>query len=480
MATRAAALSWLVSAIAEEGWKVQHGLPMLEWCALLTDMEPKDLLQRCCQPDSHSCFELADAIGGKCCRQETSPSGFYGFLLPPRSFSLNGKLHQLDPCAETEAECLFSWGNFHILGPKLEEELDALGFLGDETGPALSMKATTSPILMDLVRVNSHDEEVPIFYHRLFHEYAEVTPQALWEYSHYTLHRNQFLASLAARPRVAKRGAVCGQPEAAQAKAMADTTALPWLALRWMERGNEPFDSFVNLGARDGLADDPLQFLLRDPRHVEFALAVEMDPEYCSRHRANLPHVVVLCLRVSQQRMPEILKEVPDWRLFHRREVDGMPRLDVLKVDLDGADCDAARAFLTSVRAKLVVLEVFDGLPPPLRFALHEHPELRWGELKIWGCSLSYQVRMLKPLGYHLVWYGAGNAVYVHSTAKRRLGLPRLDEVDCYAKSVVMAVWPNGRTLRRWFYEDPLNLTLSDARRALGEHLQGRPYTLML
>jgi hypothetical protein len=29
---------------------------------------------------------------------------------------------------------------------------------------------------------------------------------------------------------------------------------------------------------------------------------------------------------------------------------------------------------------------------------------------------------MLKPLGYHLVWYGAGNAVYVHSTAKRRLG----------------------------------------------------------
>ena len=38
----------------------------------------------------------------------------------------------------------------------------------------------------------------------------------------------------------------------------------------------------MNLGARDGLADDPLQFLLREPRHVEFALAVEMDPE-CPR-----------------------------------------------------------------------------------------------------------------------------------------------------------------------------------------------------
>lgn len=32
-------------------------------------------------------------------------------------------------------------------------------------------------------------------------------------------------------------------------------------------------------------------------------------------------------------------------------------------------------------------------------------------------------------------------------------GLPRLDEVDCYAKNVVMAMWPNGRVMRRWFYE---------------------------
>jgi len=38
-------------------------------------------------------------------------------------------------------------------------------------------------------------------------------------------------------------------------------------------------DTFVNLGAREGVGDDPLQFLLHDPQHVEFALAVEMDPE---------------------------------------------------------------------------------------------------------------------------------------------------------------------------------------------------------
>lgn len=77
-------------------------------------------------------------------------------------------------------------------------------------------------------------------------------------------------------------------------------------------------------------------------------------------------------------------------------------------MDLDGADCDAASAplawpswapfslrFLRARRAKLV-MEVFDGLVPPLRFALHEHQGMRWGELTVWGCSLSYQawVRM--------------------------------------------------------------------------------------
>ena len=82
---------------------------------------------------------------------------------------------------------------------------------------------------------------------------------------------------------------------------MADTTALPWLALRPQRTesrptpqvaaarcpmGPEPHvggarwqDTFVNLGARDGLGDDPLQFLVREERFVAEALAVEMDPE---------------------------------------------------------------------------------------------------------------------------------------------------------------------------------------------------------
>ncbi|CAK9013294.1 unnamed protein product [Durusdinium trenchii] len=500
----------LVAEVPDEGaMKIREGLAAVEWCAMMMNFQPQELPRlssvatKCPRAapvrgpsEGEDCLrcgkeggciglqllgligamELADSVGAKCCRsapgtgfrevprEDTEMSGFYGFLLPPRSFSLTpGRL-------------------------KLRE-LRALGLLGTEEGHMVSLHATTSPPLMDVVQVNSLAEEpkreVPIFYHRLFHEYAEailrasplqktlherhvstahlspqtlggiasvgqpdsiccvsgenapeVAPQALWEYTHYVQHRQSF------RP-LARRGRGCEQPEAAEAKAMADTTALPWLALRWLERGNPPFNSFVNLGARDGVGDDPLQFLLQDPRHVDFALAVEMDPEYCQRHRQHLPHVQVLCLQVSEATMPEILQKVP--RAARRPKYPQAARQYLGAIPL---------RFLSSVRAKLVVLEVFDGLPPPLRFSLHEHPQLAsWGGLTVWGCSLSYQVRMLKPLGYHLVWYGAGNAIYVHRSVSTRLGLPRLDEVDCYVTSVVMAMWPSGRRMRRWFYE---------------------------
>ena len=85
---------------------------------------------------------------------------------------------------------------------------------------------------------------------------------------------------------------------------------------------------------------------------------------------------------------------------------------------------------------------------------------------------------MLTLLRYNLIWYAAGNAIYVHKSVAPQLGLFRLDEVDCYVKTVVMAMWPSGRRMRRWFYEDSLNETLVDARRSVERYLKGRPYTL--
>ncbi|CAJ1390672.1 unnamed protein product, partial [Effrenium voratum] len=401
------------------------GLSTAAWCARQTSEELPALLQRCCRDGSHSCFDMADAVGAKCCRQDTD-AGFYGFVLPLRSFSLNGTPHDLDSCSELP--CLFSLANFQTVSSDPAEavpELQSLGLLATQWQPYLPLTGTTSPILMDRVRVNEI-AAAPIFYHRLFHDYAEVVPQGLWEYAHYMNHRPRFEAALAARTSPRLRG--CEQLLAARARATADTAALPWLARRWAERGNKPFDSFVNIGAKDGGEEDPLHALLLDKAAVRFALAVEMNPEFCAAHLLRLPHVELLCAKAQRETMPQILARLPRHEALGR-----VPWLDVFKVDIDGADCDVAQAFLSAARAKLVVMEVYDGLPPPFRFALHESEKLRWPPRPPWGCSLSYQVRFLEQLGYQLTWFGAGNAIYVHTSVAERLGvLSPLDEVDCY------------------------------------------------
>ncbi|CAE7422765.1 unnamed protein product [Symbiodinium natans] len=449
------------------------------WCARGTGETEQALLQRCCRLGSENCFEIADAVGGKCCRQDIDV-GFYGFLLPPRSFSLNGVPHELDSCSV--GLCLFSLKNFRTLSDDPAEatsELLQLGLLSREWRPDLPFLGPTSPILMDMVRVNGLSGDPPIFYHRLFHDHAEVVTQALWEYSHWMGHSAAFTAALAARR---GRGAPCEQREAALQAAMADTTALPWLARRWALQGNAQLDTFVNIGAREGVHEDPLYPLLQNPADVRFSLAVEMKPEFCEEHARNLPHVPLLCMRATKASVSEIVARLPDWLRGQKRpsaDLLSLPRLDVLKVDVDGADCDIVASFLWRVLAKFVVLEVCDAVPPPLRFALHDSEHLSWPPVAPWGCSLSYQVQLMKQFGLELVWYGAGNAIFAHRLAAQLLGLPSpLDEVDCYSKSVLMTMWPSGRKLRRWFYEESLNETLREIQSALRQRLGDLTYTM--
>ncbi|CAE7438376.1 unnamed protein product [Symbiodinium pilosum] len=263
---------------------------------------------------------------------------------------------------------------------------------------------------------------------------------------------------------------------------MADTTALPWLARRWLLRGNPQLDTFVNVGAKDGVHEDPLYTLLLNPGDVRFSLAVEMNHEFCLQHARNLPHVLLLCMKATKSTVPDIVAQLPEWLRGQKRpalDLPSLPRLDVLKVDLDGADCDIAAAFLWRVLAKFVVMEVYDGVPPPLRFALHDSELLAWPPAAPWGCSLSYQVRLMKQFDLELVWYGAGNAIFAHRFAAQLLGLPSpLDEADCYAKSVLMTMWPSGRTLRRWFYEESLNETFVEVQASLTKRLENLTFTL--
>ena len=469
--------------------------PASKWCAAGYGFgQEEGLLQRCCRGSGELCFHTADSINGKCCRTDLDQSGFFGFVLPPFSFKTLGVQN-----ASSNQTSL--WMSDHI---RIVSYTNALRELEQERVVQNGMFHTSKAgFVADLLPVRG----LMVQYRRLYSPHAETYPQAVWEYMYYNARTDDFVAELRKRASLRYGKHVCDQFEAGSGGILSDQDVLKWIATRWIARGNPPLRSYVNFGAGDGLNDDPLHFAFND-HSFDFGLAIEGNPHLCASHLENLPVAHLVCQKVSVSDISIVVERIPnrlrtyEWKglsMFERREYGrrsnlGMvvpePLLDIVKVDLDSTDCDIIHSFLHRVPAKIVLAEVNDGFPPPIQMAVHEgmlHDNDTAVERQFfggaWGCSLSYQVHLLASYGYQLVWYASPNALYVHQSVASKLGLPGpLDEVDCYAKSLINTIWPDVRTLRRWFYEVPLDIVLQEARSALAakySRFQGRiPFTL--
>jgi len=335
-------------------------------------------------------------------------------------------------------------------------------------------------------------------FYRIYHQDAEVAGLAAVEHGRFRARELEFRERLRERSAFRYGWKSCSQPEAGDAGIFSDSIAMVWIADRWHKQGQKRISSFVNFGAGDGVGDDPLARLLQYPDYVDFGLAVEINEEFCAAHRLNLPHVKLVCKPLRIDSIPALVEELPQklrnpaWEQMgwgKKRDAfvgDSLPALDAVKVDLDSHDCDILEAFLLRVPAKFVATEVFDGVPPPIQFAMHESAESlkpEWASERhsAFGCSLSHQVHLLGSLGYMLVWYSAANAVFAHRQAVPILDLPApLDEVDCFAKSMVHASWPDGRTLRRWFQEVSVSKATMEVRDALSDALVGAAFTVRI
>jgi len=96
----------------------------------------------------------------------------------------------------------------------------------------------------------------------------------------------------------------------------------------------------------------------------------------------------------------------------------------VLKMDIDGYDCQNIRVLLSgkdALKPKVVFMEVWEDYPPPVEFSVLYHKGYIWGAnghavSGFAGCSLGYAEQMLKEFGFHLLFYYYNNAVFVHSS----------------------------------------------------------------
>lgn len=224
--------------------------------------------------------------------------------------------------------------------------------------------------------------------------------------------------------------------------------------------------SYINLGAADGVGDDPLHdFAMQDVRFGGGpALAVEAQEVLCERHRKALPWVTLVCDRVSTRNLGAFVEHV--FTTQSARE-----EVDVLKVDVDSFEGPLVEEAIQrqGLRPKLLLVEINAGIPPPLQYALLDSPQLEHFGTEVAlaigddapmemnapfaGVSVSYLVRRLTP-HYALLELGSPDAVFVRTDLLPALGREApLDEFQAFAHGWVDVHGFSRHQLRRWMFE---------------------------
>jgi len=152
---------------------------------------------------------------------------------------------------------------------------------------------------------------------------------------------------------------------------------------------------------------------------------------------------------VTPALVPELIASSPILR--------GLRSVDILKVDIDSADCDVAAQFLRWHQVRLLFIEV-NPLPPPIMFSQHSS-ETPWPAKPLHGCSLSYMVDLFARFDMWVYRYDGQDAMFVDAEMVQVLSQQRgeqfpIDEIDCFRRPPLLPSTQAGTMdeLRHWFF----------------------------
>ena len=189
----------------------------------------------------------------------------------------------------------------------------------------------------------------------------------------------------------------------------------------------ESMSSYVqNVGAKDGLAADPLLPLFRAYPNTA---AVAMEPSNrmfprLQRNMQQFANVRPLKAAISPSNAVELLRYDT-----HRNGSATVRTMDIFKLDIDGCECHILEVLLSSPEAwahpKVIQIEMNHLLIPPLGYrdmCANDAPGRSTGQgrdlysnLDVWGCSVQAAYDIVRPHGYKLLQYDWPDAVFVHS-----------------------------------------------------------------
>lgn len=129
-----------------------------------------------------------------------------------------------------------------------------------------------------------------------------------------------------------------------------------------------------------------------------------------------------------------------------------IPRdLALLKIDIDGYDCDVMEAlFAAGFDPSILIMELNAGWPPPLRYKTSYTPEFR-PDPCLYGCSLQYAFEFLTARGYVLIQYPFEDGWFVKAPLAPHFGDIPHDAATCYDAGNPGAQWGGcGLVQRHW------------------------------
>ena len=175
--------------------------------------------------------------------------------------------------------------------------------------------------------------------------------------------------------------------------------------------------SLVDIGAANGEVASNTLFLLRDGWQ---GLSIEMDgAEFfrLARTCAELPDVRLARCRVTPHNVVGLMTamDVPE-------------RPGLVSLDIDGYDHEVLDAVLGAFRPELVVTEINEKVPPPVRFHVRYSDSYSWESDHFYGHSIASATDLAARHGYVLVALEYNNAFF----APAEVGAVGLDAETAY------------------------------------------------
>lgn len=131
-------------------------------------------------------------------------------------------------------------------------------------------------------------------------------------------------------------------------------------------------------------------------------------------------------------------------RAFTPEDARTLPHLDFLTLDVDGNDYWLLKAVLEFQRPPVVIVEVNNQLPPPLKLCRPYDTSGRYRNTCFYGMSLCAAISLLEPCGYKMEAYLGDNLIATLRSGPSKSATTLWEEARSRGKDRIHDEWLTG------------------------------------